>query len=615
MRHRTLKLGLVAAAALSTTLPLLIATQSAYADYAPSNGDVVGVGSDTLQYMIDFVADGDAYGDTGYNQIGNKNKVVNFDATVDFNARLAYGVNGGVSANCTPGTGSTAGTGNATGTNTGIPCVLNPTVVLRAGTQAVQNPNGSGAGFKALVQDMLAGNNTGTSEVINYSRASATQTTTATLPAGVDLDQLSIASDTLPMLETASPVSHAVALSNTQLSLIYAANSPNCVAWNDPRISGAVASVTTTSGSTTVTEPATQPSGDSAVTSAEIGGAITGPGIPSGDTVATVTSATSFTLTTAAGTGAGAGTADATNPNASADAIIPIIPQVGSGTRSFFLGQLSPALTNPGTCSVVAEENDPTALAQQTNPADAIEPISQGRLDLYKGVNSTGTPGFGTTFTVANSTTTSGSTSVTYTGAANQVTSANVGWVVTGPGIPDNDLVASPPAPAANSFTLTAAAGAGAGTGTITVTPPGYLLDPSCAYLSGATACGTGTVGGSPSYITNSVLPQVKPITTGTPAGIGGGLFNPTRTLYLYFRNSDILSATHFQPTSTVNWLNTLFYDPCDGRTGCSGTFGPAGAPYIGQAEGQTLLMDAGVTPLATPVCTIIAGTLSPGTC
>ena len=53
MRHRTLKLGLVAATALSTTLPLL-ATPSAYADYAPSNGDVVGVGSDTLQYVIDF---------------------------------------------------------------------------------------------------------------------------------------------------------------------------------------------------------------------------------------------------------------------------------------------------------------------------------------------------------------------------------------------------------------------------------------------------------------------------------------------------------------------------------------------------------------------------------
>ncbi len=47
MRHRTLKLGLVAATALRLRLPLLVATQSAYADYAPSTGDVVGVGADT----------------------------------------------------------------------------------------------------------------------------------------------------------------------------------------------------------------------------------------------------------------------------------------------------------------------------------------------------------------------------------------------------------------------------------------------------------------------------------------------------------------------------------------------------------------------------------------
>ena len=99
----------------------------------------------------------------------------------------------------------------------------------------------------------------------------------------------------------------------------------------------------------------------------------------------------------------------------------------------------------------MAEENDPTALAQQSSPADAIEPISQGRLDLYKGVTTTGTSG---------------------------------------------------------------------GIG-------GYFLDPSCAYLSGTAACGTGSVSGD-TWITNSVSPAVTPISTGTPAGIGGaGLFDP----------------------------------------------------------------------------------------
>src|ERR1700728_3581083 len=155
MRNRTLKLGLVAATALSAAVPLL-AAQPAYADYAPAKGGVGGVGADTLQYMIDFAADGDAYGDPGYNSAGNHNKLANFDSTADGNARLAYGVDGGQAgqATCTPGTGGTAGTGNATSTNAGVPCVLNPTIVLRAGTQPVQRPNGSGGGFTAISGDI-----------------------------------------------------------------------------------------------------------------------------------------------------------------------------------------------------------------------------------------------------------------------------------------------------------------------------------------------------------------------------------------------------------------------------------------------------------------------------
>ena len=165
MRYRTLKLGVVAATVVATVLPLaLFVAGPSRADYAPTGKDVVGFGSDTLQYMLDFMADGDAYAGTGYNGIGNKYKVVSFDVTADANARLAYGVDGGQAsqATCTPGTGSTSGTGNGTGTNTGVPCVLNPTIVLRVGLQPMQRPNGSGAGFKALVQDVIAGDNAST---------------------------------------------------------------------------------------------------------------------------------------------------------------------------------------------------------------------------------------------------------------------------------------------------------------------------------------------------------------------------------------------------------------------------------------------------------------------
>jgi hypothetical protein len=534
LRNRTLKLGLAVATVVAAVLPLALFAPSAYADYAPGSGDVVGVGSDTLQYMIDFMADGDAYGDNGYNYLGNKYKLVSIDATADANARLAYGVDGGQTgqATCTPGTGSTVGTGNATTTNAGIPCVLNPTVVLRVGLQPVQRPNGSGAGFKALEQDIVAGHNTPGAEVINFSRASGTQSVGVTLPTGVIIDQLSIATDTLPMLETTTPVSHAVPLSASQLSIIYGANTGSCLTWSDPRISGVwLEGATVTNTSTSVTFPATDPQ----PTSSNVGWVVQGTGIPSGDTVASV-GTNSITLNVAA-TSSNTENVGLVNPSASTDAIIPLIPQVGSGTRSYFLGQLNPTLSNPGTCAQVAEENDPTALSSTSSPADAIEPISQGRLDLYKGVNNTGVSG---------------------------------------------------------------------GIG-------GYLLDPSCVYLSGAGACGSGSVSGD-TWATNAVTPAVSPITTGTPAGLGaytgtgqgGGLFNPTRTLFLYFRNSDITSTTGWQPGQKENWLNTLFYDPCEvGQTctGPGGIFGPAGAPYIQTGAGQTLLEDAGVTPLATEVC------------
>ena len=455
MRYRTLKLGLAAATVVATVLPLALFVPSAGADYAPSGKDVVGVGSDTLQYMIDFLADGDAYGDQGYNSIGNKYKLVSFDATADANARLAYGVDGGQASQttCTPGTGSTAGTANSGTTNTGVPCVLNPTIVLRAGLQPVQRPNGSGAGFSALVQDIVAGDNASTSangskpEVINFARASSTQSNSVTLPGTEGIDQLSLATDTLPMIETTTPVSNAVPLSAAQLDTIYTANTGSCVTWN------------------------------------EVGGTSTAQ-------------------------------------------IIPIIPQVGSGTRKYFLQQIGDTALTVGSCTVVGEENDPTALAATTSPANAIEPISQGRLDVYQGVNNTGVSG---------------------------------------------------------------------GIG-------GYFTDPSCAYLSGVSACGTGSVSGG-TWATTAVNPLVKDI-TGTPSS--GTLFDPTRTLYIYFRSTDVTSSTAWQPGTTENWLNTLFYDPCESGqtcTGPGGIYGPDGAPYIQTSAGDTLLEDAGVTPVSPEVC------------
>lgn len=297
MRFGKLKVGLAIAGTFAGMA--VMAVQPAYADYAPTSKDVVGVGSDTLQYLVDFAADGDQLGDGGYNGLGNKFKLVNFDATADANARLAYGSNGVGSGQCTPGTGGTAGTGNQTTSHADSPCTLDPTIVMRAGVSPIQRPNGSGAGAKALAAD--------TSHFITFARASACEGPTCTPTAGplsASFDSIEVGTDPLAMLTASS--THAVPLSQQQLNLIYAC--------------------------------------------------------------------TDTTWTQVGGT--------------STDTIIPVIPQVGSGTRSTFLADIgNPTL---GSCVKTGEENDPTAIAAQSNPADAIEPMSGGRLNLFQGLLSTG---------------------------------------------------------------------------------------------------------------------------------------------------------------------------------------------------------------------------------
>jgi ABC-type phosphate transport system substrate-binding protein len=304
MQHRLAKLGLAGASAL--TLSLAFAAP-ALADYAPSANDVVGVGSDTLQYAGDFVADGSYTGSAGYNTAGNKYKVVNFDATPDANARLAYG-NLGVGPNCAPGTGGTNGTGNQTTTHADAPCTLNPTIVLRAGTKPVQRPNGSGAGAKALAGDVANGTN-----YITYARASSCQDTSCSASnvlSASAFDVLKIGTDPLAMLTSGlSTPTHAPPLSIAELASIYKCNTTQ---WSQ------------------------------------------------------LDNGTTFT-------------------NLSTDTIIPIIPQVGSGTRSTFESDIGITDSQLGGCVKTGEENDPTAIAAQSNPADAIEPMSGGRLNLFDG--------------------------------------------------------------------------------------------------------------------------------------------------------------------------------------------------------------------------------------
>jgi len=294
MVGRKFKLGLGVTAAVAAAMALFPAT-NANADYGPTANDVVGVGSDTLQQIGDFVADGDHLFDDGYNTAGNKNKFISIDATADANTRLAYGP-AGLGPNCAPGTGGTAGTGNQNTTHTDAPCTLNPTVVLRAGKSPTQRPNGSGAGYNLLKQD-TNGSGVGLGYV-DFSRASSARVTNALF------DSVQVGTDPLAMLT--SSTTHGVAVTTSQLTAIY-----QC---------------TTTDWST---------------------------------------------LGSTAGT------------------IRPLLPQVGSGTRSSFLGAIS--VTTPGSCVTNVEENDPEAIDASGDPINAIEPMSLSRLDVFQGKLSDGT--------------------------------------------------------------------------------------------------------------------------------------------------------------------------------------------------------------------------------
>ena len=305
MRKRTtMSAGLAAACSMLGALLLSVAGSAApaLADYQPNANDVVGDGSDTLQFIVDFGAEGDVAGDAGYNSAGNLYKLISFDATSDSNARQSW-KNGSTLNNPTP---------------------LQPTAVYRAGTFPVQRINGSGAGINALLADTAPADPT-----INFARMSSNPTTaqgqTAVNNGWQGLQDFVLGTEHLRVAAAIPTTNSPVGLSAQQLVSIYQANTPNCVKWN------------------------------------AVGGTST-------------------------------------------DAIIPIIPQSGSGTRSTFLADLQAANGGVaivlGNCVTVGEENDPvaiTSLTGTTNPnggtctptcaADAIEPFSGARLNLWAGLS------------------------------------------------------------------------------------------------------------------------------------------------------------------------------------------------------------------------------------
>lgn len=269
-RLRTIGLGVAGVVAL-----LLAQAVPADAHPAARSTDVVGVGSDTLQFAMDFVAEGDYLGDSGYNTTHNQRRVVNLDATGDASGHLQ-----------TP----------------------SATVVLRGGGFPVTLPNGSGAGINFLLADTTA------PFKVNYARSSRlpspAEQTTATNAGFGGLHCYQIGLDGL-----------AVAVSNL---------------------------VATNAG--------------------------TG-GITINDLVQ---------IYSATGTIRTWGQLPNYNGPAPTATIVPVIPQTGSGTRDFFIAQLTAAAGGTFTLRsdaglVVSEEHDPAPI--QSN-ANAIGPFSTARLQM-----------------------------------------------------------------------------------------------------------------------------------------------------------------------------------------------------------------------------------------
>jgi ABC-type phosphate transport system substrate-binding protein len=259
------KVAAVATALLVGVVTVAGAT-SASADTTPQSRDIVGVGSDTIQYALNNLADGAQTGATftaGYNAFAN-GRLVSFNAL-----------------NPSVPTSDTA--------------AIHDTITLKAGTAPITRPDGSGAG-KALL--FGAGNNTGADFARSSSALSATEV------AG-NLTAFPFALDELAAAVSAQSTNAPAAISVQQLVSIYQGTVTN---WN------------------------------------QIGG--------------------------------------------QNGVIVPALPQTGSGTRTFFLGQLQAANGGvaiiPAASVISVQEHDPAAFNAAPN---LVAPFSVGRAGM---ANATG---------------------------------------------------------------------------------------------------------------------------------------------------------------------------------------------------------------------------------
>jgi hypothetical protein len=396
LTKRRVAVTAVAAGALGVSI-----AGSAFADYAPSNSDVVGVGSDTLQYMLNFGADGHpALGPctqgstgchngylypaaTGYNAIGNAYKLVSIDATADSNARAAYanGSSTPLSVSITIASGSNSATVNTTpfpAVYVGEPVTGATCTDTGSDTNNATIPAGTTVSGVDSATKTITFNNTVTTTT---SPGSSSCTFNDTFGSGLKLLNPSVVlrAGMLPIYrpngsgDGQSALTNSSNLSNGTLN----SNSTSTII-NFARSSSSVSSAASYAGELYLVRLGKEDLTMVAATSTNA--------IPLTETQL----ANIYQCKTGYRTWTDVG-------GTSSDQIIPEIPQSGSGTRNTFLDNIGSVIGDDhtnfplGSCVVTTEENDPTAVAapsggtnnQYGNSMDEISPFSGARLALY----------------------------------------------------------------------------------------------------------------------------------------------------------------------------------------------------------------------------------------
>ncbi|GAB3863812.1 hypothetical protein GCM10028801_32070 [Nocardioides maradonensis] len=113
----------------------------------------------------------------------------------------------------------------------------------------------------------------------------------------------------------------------------------------------------------------------------------------------------------------------------------------------------------------------------------------------------------------------------------------------------------------------------------------GYFHNPNQAYNS-TTSFGNGTA-----LSAAGIKLQVP-----GAGSVSANAFSATIPYYIVFRDADSSSSTAWQPGSTLNWVQTLFFNANYDFTNPTDPTNPP-APFVASQQGQQLLTNIGLTP------------------